>query len=78
MLAIPNERNGGGPDVREKDGDVLSDAHAHADVYMLCYAFRLLPRRPMISFCCATGMGADPCLFFYCPQIPRPQIQAAA
>ena len=33
--AFNSNRQGGGPDVRKKDGDVLSDVYVYADVYML-------------------------------------------
>ena len=78
MSSILKERTGGGPDVRKKDGDVLPDAHVYADAHVPYDAFCLLPRHPMISPWRAAGKGAAPCLFFYCPQISRPQIQAAA
>ena len=39
----PNERTGGKSDVREADGDVVSDADVHVSFHVFC----LLPRLPM-------------------------------
>lgn len=56
----------------------MSDAHVHADVYVSYYTFCLLSRHPMIYYLSCGRHGINSLPVFYCPQIPRPQIQAAA